>query len=192
MTRRDGAKSSPSRSRTRISASTSAFVREIRGWTPTTVLPHAQDYVKGVVNLRGSVVAVVDLSARLGFGPTEPSARHIIIIVMIGDQTIGLLADVVSDILTIDDTAMRQVPDIASEVARDFISNVVTFDDGHGCCARSTCPAFCPNWGGTRMIPVDAADHGRPTPSASPPARRCRMPTSMPSRQLIHAQAPAS
>jgi purine-binding chemotaxis protein CheW len=60
--------------------------------------------VKGVVNLRGSVVAVVDLSARLGFGPTIPEARHIIIIVMIGDQTIGLLADVVSDILTIDDT----------------------------------------------------------------------------------------
>lgn len=105
-------------------------VREIRGWTPTTVLPHAQSYVKGVVNLRGSVVAVVDLSARLGFGPTEPSARHIIIIVMIGNQTIGLLADVVSDILTIDDTTMRQVPEIASEVARDFISSVVTFEDG--------------------------------------------------------------
>lgn len=105
-------------------------VREIRGWTPTTVLPHAQPYVKGVVNLRGSVVAVVDLSARLGFGPTEPSARHIIIIVMIGNQTIGLLADVVSDILTIDDTTMRQVPEIASEVARDFISSVVTFEDG--------------------------------------------------------------
>ncbi|MGP1356352.1 chemotaxis protein CheW [Roseicyclus sp.] len=105
-------------------------VREIRGWTPTTVLPHSQDYVKGVVNLRGSVVAVVDLSARLGFGATQPCARHIIIIVMIGDQTVGLLADVVSDILTIDDTAMRHVPDIASEVARDFISNVVTFEDG--------------------------------------------------------------
>lgn len=104
-------------------------VREIRGWTPTTVLPHAQSYMKGVVNLRGSVVAVVDLSDRLGFGPTEPSARHIIIIVMIEDQTIGLLADVVSDILTIDDGAMRPVPNIASEVARDFISSVVTFED---------------------------------------------------------------
>jgi purine-binding chemotaxis protein CheW len=94
------------------------------------VLPHSQDYVKGVVNLRGSVVAVVDLAARLGFGPTDPTARHIIIIVMIGDQTIGLLADVVSDILTIDDSTMRQVPDIASEIARDFISSVVTFEDG--------------------------------------------------------------
>lgn len=105
-------------------------VREIRGWTKTTVLPHAQSYMKGVVNLRGSVVAVVDLSDRLGFGPTAPTARHIIMIVMIGDQTIGLLADVVSDILTIDDSTLRPVPNIASEVARDFISNVVTFEDG--------------------------------------------------------------
>jgi purine-binding chemotaxis protein CheW len=105
-------------------------VREIRGWTPTTVLPHAQDYVKGVINLRGSVVAVVDLSARLGFGPTEPTQRHIIIIVMIGDRTVGLLADVVSDIVTIDDSATRQVPEVASESARDFISSMVTFDDG--------------------------------------------------------------
>lgn len=105
-------------------------VREIRGWTPTTVLPHSQSYVRGVVNLRGSVVAVVDLSARLGFGATEPTPRHIIIIVMVGSQTIGLLADVVSDILTVEETAMRPVPDIASEVARDVISGVVTFEDG--------------------------------------------------------------
>jgi purine-binding chemotaxis protein CheW len=105
-------------------------VREIRGWTTTTILPHAQSYVKGVVNLRGTIVAVVDLSARLGFGPTDPSARHIIIIVSIGDQTVGLLADLVSDILTIDESAMKNVPDIASEIARDFISNMVTFDDG--------------------------------------------------------------
>ena len=105
-------------------------VREIRGWTDTTTLPHAQSYVKGVVNLRGTIIAVVDLSARLGFGPTAPSARHIIIIVSIGDQTIGLLADLVSDILTIDESAMKSVPDIASEIARDFISNMVTFDDG--------------------------------------------------------------
>lgn len=106
------------------------LVREIRGWTPATVLPHAKPYVLGVVNLRGSVVAVVDLAARLGFGRTDPTPRHIIIIVRIGDQTIGLLADVVSDILTIDDDAMRQVPDVASETARDFINRVVTFEDG--------------------------------------------------------------
>ena len=106
------------------------LVREIRGWTPTTALPHAQPYVKGVINLRGSVVAVVDLAARLGFGSTDPSARHVIIIVTIDRQTVGLLADVVSDILTIGDEHTRPVPDLASETARDFITSIITFEDG--------------------------------------------------------------
>jgi purine-binding chemotaxis protein CheW len=105
-------------------------VREIRGWTPTTVLPHAQDYVKGVVNLRGSVVAVVDLVGKIGVRSHRASGtphNHHRDDRRPDDRS---LADVVSDILTIDDTSMRQVPDIASEVARDFISSVVTFEDG--------------------------------------------------------------
>lgn len=105
-------------------------VREIRGWTPTTALPHAQSYVKGVINLRGSVVAVVDLAARLGLGATTPTARHVIIIVTLGRQTVGVLADVVSDILTIGEEHMKPVPELASEVARDFITSVITFEDG--------------------------------------------------------------
>ena len=107
-----------------------SVVREIRGWTPTTALPHAQSYVKGVINLRGSVVAVVDLAARLGLGATTPTARHVIIIVTLGRQTVGLLADVVSDILTIGAAHMKPVPELASEVARDFITSVITFEDG--------------------------------------------------------------
>lgn len=100
-------------------------VREIRGWTETTILPHAQRYVKGVINLRGSVVPVVDLSERLGLGVIDPGARHVIIISVIGTQTVGLLAEVVSDILTVNDNAMQPVPDIASESARAYISGVV-------------------------------------------------------------------
>ena len=45
------------------------MVREIRGWTPTTPLPHSPDFVRGVINLRGAVLPVVDLKARLGRGP---------------------------------------------------------------------------------------------------------------------------
>lgn len=100
-------------------------VREIRGWTETTILPHAQRYVKGVINLRGSVVPVVDLSERLGLGIIEPGPRHVIIITVIGTQTVGLLAEVVSDILTVNDEAMQPVPEIASESARAYISGMV-------------------------------------------------------------------
>lgn len=105
-------------------------VREIRGWTETTVLPHAQDYVKGVINLRGAVVPVIDLSSRLGLGPTEPGPRHVIIITMIEGRTVGLLADVVSDILSVADAALQPVPDIASESARAYVSGVITTDQG--------------------------------------------------------------
>ncbi|KMW60666.1 Positive regulator of CheA protein activity (CheW) [Candidatus Rhodobacter oscarellae] len=103
-------------------------VREIRGWTETTILPHAQPYVKGVINLRGSVVPVVDLSERLGLGETEPGPRHVIIIAVVGEQTVGLLADVVSDILTVDDADMQPIPEIVDEVVRAYISGVLIAD----------------------------------------------------------------
>ena len=106
------------------------IVREIRGWTPTTVLPHAPPHVTGVINLRGAVVAVVDLAARLGLGRTAPTGRNVVIIVSPGDRTVGLLADVVSDILGVTQGMLQAVPDVASDAARRFITNVITMDEG--------------------------------------------------------------
>ncbi|MWD26481.1 chemotaxis protein CheW [Aquicoccus sp. SCR17] len=103
-------------------------VREIRGWTETTLLPHAQPYVKGVINLRGSVVPVVDLSERLGLGAIEPGPRHVIIITVIGSQTVGLLADVVSDILTVNEEDIQPVPEIAADEVKAYISGVVVVE----------------------------------------------------------------
>jgi purine-binding chemotaxis protein CheW len=105
-------------------------VREIRGWSPTTVLPHAPDYVTGVINLRGAVVAVVDLASRLGLGRSVATPRHVIIIVALGSQTVGLLADVVSDILGIQETSMKPVPDVAAEAVDAFITSLITLEDG--------------------------------------------------------------
>lgn len=103
-------------------------VRDIRGWTPTTPLPHSSDYVKGVINLRGAVLPVVDLAARLGFDPAEPSARHVIIITQVGNQTIGLLVDAVSDILTVDSGSVQATPNVASELARAFMKGVIAME----------------------------------------------------------------
>ena len=103
-------------------------VRDIRGWTPTTPLPHSSDYVKGVINLRGTVLPVVDLAARLGFRATEPSARHVIIITQVGNQTVGLLVDAVSDILTVNSDAIQPTPGVASERARVFTKGVIAMD----------------------------------------------------------------
>lgn len=104
-------------------------VREIRGWTPTTILPHAPPYVRGVINLRGSVVPIVDLANRLGLGAIEPTARHVIIIALLGDQTVGLLVEAVSDILTVPTESIQPTPDIASTEVKGFIEGVIAMDD---------------------------------------------------------------
>lgn len=103
-------------------------VREIRGWTETTILPHAQSFVKGVINLRGTVVPVIDLSDRLGLGPVSPGARHVIIITQIGPRIVGLLAEMVTDILALPRSAIQPVPDVAAEAARAFISGVASVE----------------------------------------------------------------
>src|ERR1700745_3149921 len=74
-------------------------VREIRGWTVATALPQSPSFVRGVINLRGAVLPIVDLAARLGFESTKTSDRHVIIVAQIGEQVVGLLVDAVSDIL---------------------------------------------------------------------------------------------
>ena len=103
-------------------------VREIRGWTPATALPHAPGYVRGVINLRGSVLPIVDLAARLGLEAAEPTSRHVIIIAQIGEQIAGFLVDAVSDILTIQDGQMQPTPDVASETAKTFVQGVIALE----------------------------------------------------------------
>ena len=103
-------------------------VREIRGWTQATVLPHTPAYMSGVINLRGTVLPIVDLAARLGFGPASPTARHVIIVAEIGEQLVGMLVDAVSDILTVADDLIQPTPDIASDIARAFLRGLMTLD----------------------------------------------------------------
>lgn len=100
-------------------------VRDLRGWTPATSLPHAPSYVRGVINLRGSVLPIVDLAVRLGFPASEPTARHVIIVAQVGEKVLGLLVDAVSDILTVTDTEIQPTPDVASDLARTFVNGVL-------------------------------------------------------------------
>ena len=103
-------------------------VREIRGWTPAPALPHAPSYVRGVINLRGSVLPVVDLAERLGFPPTDASARQVIIVVQVGGQIVGLLVDAVSDILTLTNENIQPTPDVASDFVKSFVRGILAID----------------------------------------------------------------
>jgi purine-binding chemotaxis protein CheW len=103
-------------------------VREIRGWTQATPLPRTPDYVSGVINLRGAVLPIIDLSARLGLGAVEPEPRHVIIVCRIGAQMVGLLVDAVSDILTVTDDLIQPTPDVGSDQVRAFVSGIMAID----------------------------------------------------------------
>ncbi|WEX78006.1 chemotaxis protein CheW [Sinorhizobium numidicum] len=100
-------------------------VREIRGWAPATPMPHAPPFVLGVINLRGAVLPIVDLSARLGMTPAEPTVRHVIIVAQVKNQVVGLLVDAVSDILTVSDEEIQPTPDILSDFEKSFARGVL-------------------------------------------------------------------
>ncbi|WP_431321391.1 chemotaxis protein CheW [Rhizobium sp. YTU87027] len=103
-------------------------VREIRGWTPATAMPHSPSYMKGVINLRGAVLPIIDLSARLGMKPAVPSQRHVIIVAQVYQKVVGLLVDAVSDILTVTEDNVQPTPEIASELQRQFARGILAID----------------------------------------------------------------
>ncbi|AUM73284.1 chemotaxis protein CheW [Paracoccus jeotgali] len=88
-----------------------AHVREIRGWTRATPLPHAPPHLKGVINMRGTVLPVIDLGLRLGGPPVEPDEHKVIVVVSLGKLTAGLLVDAVSDILTAAPDQIQPAPE---------------------------------------------------------------------------------
>ncbi len=103
-------------------------VREIRGWSPATPLPQTPDYMRGVINLRGAVLPIMDLATRLGLASNEPSERSVIIVVRMGQRTIGLLVDAVSDILSVTQELIQATPDVACDKVKSFVRGLITME----------------------------------------------------------------
>lgn len=104
-------------------------VREIRGWTHATPLPHAPNYMKGVINLRGTVLPVMDLSVRLGLTKQEQNDRNVIIVVKLDDTMTGLLVDAVSDIVALSPEDMQAPPELSANAAEAVVSALTLIDD---------------------------------------------------------------
>lgn len=105
------------------------MVREIKQWTPTTVLPNQPHFTRGVLNLRGTIVPVHDLRARFGGEMTETSENHVVVIVNIGEQTVGVLVDAVSDIVSVAMDDVRPVPGTASDMDSSAIDGLVNTEN---------------------------------------------------------------
>lgn len=104
-------------------------VREIKGWTPTTPLPSAPSYVCGVINLRGTVLPIVDLAQRLSIGVAQATPQHVIIVAQIGNQVMGLLVSGVCGILAVGDDAIHPSPDLGSAATPAYLQGLIIIED---------------------------------------------------------------
>lgn len=104
-------------------------VREIRNWSGATELPNTQAHVRGVINLRGVIVPVIDMKVLFGLGPTEVTSTHVVVIVAIRDRLHGLLVDTVSDILTMKRNDIVPLPEGVGHVQNQVIQGLTTADN---------------------------------------------------------------
>ncbi len=99
-------------------------IREIRGYAPVTPIPNVPPHVRGVMNLRGTVLPVIDLRMKFRLPAVDYSKFTVIVIATVGEKTVGLLVDAVSDVLMVAQDAMREAPDFGAAVDTRFINGV--------------------------------------------------------------------
>ena len=99
-------------------------VREIRGYAPITPIPNVPVHVRGVMNLRGTVLPVIDLRMKFNLPIVEYNRFTVIVIATVADKTVGLLVDAVSDVLTVGLDVIREAPDFGAAVDTRFINGV--------------------------------------------------------------------
>lgn len=103
-----------------------SVIREIRGWTPATPLPMSPPEVRGVINLRGVIMPVVDLKARLDQGLTEPSSRHVIIVMQLGERQAGLLVEAVQETFKISRSELQAPPSLSDPAVIGLVSSILS------------------------------------------------------------------
>jgi len=108
-------------------------VREIRGWEPVTNIPNTPDYVLGVINLRGTVVPIIDLRKRFALDKADFGSTTVVIVVKVEhngkERIVGMVVDAVSEVYNIDEKLISAAPDIGGAISIDFIKGLATFDE---------------------------------------------------------------
>ncbi len=103
-------------------------VQEIKGLTDITRVPFASDFIKGVINLRGSVLPVIDLKKRLGLQETEYTENTRIVIVKVDEVSVGMIVDAVTEVITLDGAHVDTSKAVDNESSR-FITGIGKLDD---------------------------------------------------------------
>ena len=110
-------------------------VQEIRGWEKVRALPDSQDFVKGVLDMRGIIVPIIDLRVRFGNSDPAYSGTTVVVVVSVdredgGRQLIGAVVDSVSDVLDVDASNLRPPPELGGAVNRQYLDGMVSLERG--------------------------------------------------------------
>jgi purine-binding chemotaxis protein CheW len=104
-------------------------VQEIKGYSAVTAIPNLPPYIKGVMNLRGTVVPVLDLRAKFGMSDSEYTRFTVIIVVNIGSRVVGLIVDAVSDVMDVAASELVPAPDLGPGVDTSFLTGMAKSQD---------------------------------------------------------------
>ena len=104
-------------------------MQEIKGYTEVRTIPNTPAYIKGVINLRGTVVPILDLRSRLGIEAEDYNHFTVIIVVSVGEKVVGLVVDAVSDVLNIPAEEVVGPPEMGGKVDTTFCSGVAKLGD---------------------------------------------------------------
>ncbi len=96
-------------------------VQEIRGWSEPTQIPNAPNFIRGVMNLRGAIVPILDLHYRFNMNETEFTKNTVIIVVNVQDRTIGMVVDNVADVIDLNIESVKKSPDFGTSIDSSFI-----------------------------------------------------------------------
>ena len=109
-------------------------VQEIRSWEPVSRIPNVPHYEKGVVNLRGAIVPIIDLRERFGLDHSEYTPLTVVVILQAQNEqgntrTMGVVVDSVSDVIDVDKKTIQSAPNFGAKVSTEFINGLASVND---------------------------------------------------------------
>ena len=104
-------------------------VQEIRGYDAVTRIANTPEHIKGVVNLRGVIVPIVDMHIQLNLGCPSYDQFTVVIILSIGARVVGMVVDSVSDVITLATDQIKPAPAMGTNINSDFLIGLGTIDD---------------------------------------------------------------
>lgn len=109
-------------------------VQEIKGWDSVTNIPNTPEYIRGVINIRGSIVPIIDMRLRFGLEKREYDATTVVIVLNVvradkADRTMGIVVDAVSDVYNVPVDDVKASPDFGTAVDTEFVTGLATIDE---------------------------------------------------------------